>query len=425
MIQFNLLLLVFLIVFATSSVFRWTLTQINIHNLRRFGHQVPEVFRGEIDTETLSRMTDYTVDSSRLSSIEALSGDLIMLAILLSGFLPWVVGTLLSHNPHFILSGLLFFAVLAAISGISDIPFSFYSTFVIEKRHGFSTITLKLWITDLLKNLFISTLLMVFLFCPLLALIYYAEKTWWLWAWMFFAAFQLLMLWLYPIVIAPLFNKYEPIKDQELEQRIISIMEKVGLKTKGVYQVDAGRRSKHTNAYFTGIGKTKRIVLFDTLLESHTSDEILSVLAHEIGHWKKKHIMKQLLFMEIVSFFLFYLVYRLMDWSPMYRTFGLETNIPYVGLFLITALFSPFSFFFTPLVSMVFRKFEREADDYSYWLLGNTKPLCSALRRLAKDNLANLHPHPVYAWFHYSHPPLTERIARLQKMQKMVDETPK
>jgi STE24 endopeptidase len=414
MIQFNTLLLVFLIIFATSSVSRWTLTRTNIHHLRKFGHQVPEVFRGEIDDETLSRMTDYTVDSSRFGSIEHLFDDLVMLTILLSGFLPWLAGTILSYKLHFILSGLLFFAALAAISGILNIPFSLYSTFVIEKRHGFSTITFKLWITDLLKNLLISAILMVLLLGPLLALIYCAEKTWWLWAWIFFAAFQLLILWLHPVVIAPLFNKYEPIEDQELEQKIISIMEKVGLKTKGVYQVNAGRRSKHSNAYFTGIGKTKRIVLFNTLLESHTSDEILSVLAHEIGHWKKKHIIKQLIFMEIASFFLFYLVYRLMDWSVMYQTFGFELNIPYVGLFLLTALFGPISFYFTPLVSMIFRKFEREADDYSYRLVGTTKPLRSALIRLAKDNLANLHPHPVYAWFHYSHPPLTERIARLQ-----------
>lgn len=425
MIQFNPLLLVFLIVFVTSSVTRWILTRVNIRHLSKSGHQIPEVFQGEIDAETLSRINDYTVDSSRFGSIEAFFGDLIILAILLSGFLPWLVGTLLSHNLHFILSGLIFFAVLAAISGISDIPFSLYSTFVIEKRHGFSTVTFTLWITDLLKNLLILSLLMVLLFCPLLALIYYAEKTWWLWAWMFFAAFQLLILWLYPIVIAPLFNKYEPIQDQELKQRIISIMEKVGIKTRGIYQVDAGKRSSHTNAYFTGIGKTKRIVLFDTLLESHTSDEILSVLAHEIGHWKKKHLLKQLLFMEIVSFFFFYLVYRLIDWSPLYQTFGLKETIPYVGLFLITALLKPVSFFFTPFISTIFRAFEREADDFSCALVGTANSLCSALRRLAKDNLANLHPHPVYAWFHYSHPPLTERIGRLQDIKNISGKTPK
>ncbi len=418
MIQLNLLLLVFLVVFAASSTARWILAWINIRHLRKFGHQVPEVFRGEIDTETLSRMTDYTVDSSRFGSIETFWGDLVILAILLTGFLPWLVGTILSYKLHFIISGLFFFAVLAAISSFSGIPFNLYSTFVIEKKYGFSTITLKLWITDLLKNLFLSAILMVFLLGSLLALIYCAEKTWWLLAWMFFACFQLLILWLYPIFIAPLFNKYEPIKDQELEQRIISMVEKVRLKTKGVYQVDAGKRSKHSNAYFTGIGKTKRIVLFDTLLDSHTSDEILSVLAHEIGHWKKKHIMKQLVFMEVASFFLFYLVYRMMDWSIMYQTFGFEQNIPYVGVFFLSVLFGPISFFFTPFVSIIFRKFEREADDYSYWLVGTTGSLCSALMRLAKDNLANLHPHPLFAWFYYSHPPLTERIARLQQMEK-------
>lgn len=421
MIQFNLLLLVFLIVFATNSVIRWILRRTNIRHLREYGHQVPEVFQGEIDIETLARMTDYTVDSSRVGSVESFFDDLVLLAILLSGLLPWLVGTILSYKLHFILSGLVFFAVLAVVSGIVNIPFSLYKTFVIEQRYRFSTITPKLWITDLFKNLLISATLMTFLLGPLLWLIYRAEKTWWLWAWIFFAAFQLLILWLYPVVIAPLFNKYESIKDQELEERIISIMKKARLKTKGIYQVDAGKRSKHTNAYFTGMGKTKRIVLYDTLLKSHTPDEILSVLAHEIGHWKKKHIIKQLIFMEIASFFLFYLVYRMMDWSLMYQTFGFEQNLPYVGLFLLTALFGPISFFFTPLASIVLRKFEREADDYSYWLVGTTMPLCRALKRLAKNNLANLHPHPIYAWFYYSHPPLTERITRLQQIDGKKD----
>lgn len=417
MVQFNLLLTTFIVIFAARSIGGWILTYTNIRHLRKYGQKVPEVFEGEIDNKTLSRMTSYTVDSSRLESTESFFDDLVMLVVLLSGFLPWLVGTVLSYKLHFVLSGLIFFAVLAAISVFFDIPFNLYSTFVIEKRHGFSTVTPKLWITDLLKKLLVSILLMVLLLCPLLALILCMDKTWWLMAWMFFASFQLLVLWLYPILIAPLFNKYDPIKDQELEQKILSVMEKAGLKTEGVYQVDAGKRSKHSNAYFTGIGKTKRIVLFDTLLDSHTSDEILSVISHEIGHWKKRHIIKQMTFMEIASFLLFYLVYCLIDWSPIYRTFGFEQNIPYVGLFLLFALFGPISFFLTPMISMVFRKFEREADDYSYRLVGTTKPLCSALKRLAKDNLANLHPHPVYAWFYYSHPTLTERIAHLQQIE--------
>jgi STE24 endopeptidase len=225
------------------------------------------------------------------------------------------------------------------------------------------------------------------------------------------------MLWLYPIAIAPLFNRYEPVRNEDLKDRIISLMEKAGLRVKGVYQVDASRRSRHSNAYFTGIGRTKRIVLYDTLLGSHGTDEILSVLAHEVGHWKRRHVLKQLLFIEVASLVVFYVLYRLLQWPLLYGTFGFAQTVPYAGLFVVGALLKPIPFFLTPVGSAVSRRFEREADDYAFSLTGTAVPLAAALKRLAKENLANLHPHPLYAWFYYSHPPLAERIARLQSME--------
>lgn len=417
MVQWNILLIVFLILFAAGALFHWFLTYINVRHLRQHGHNVPDVFRDEVDEVTLARMSDYTAESSRFGAVEHFFDDTITLIILLSGFLPFLIGLILSWQLHFILSGLIFFGILALISSVLDIPFSLYSTFVIEKKYGFSTITITLWITDLIKSLLISTILMGILLGAMLALIHYAENSWWFWVWIVFSGFQMLMVWLYPVLIAPLFNTYEPVQNEALKEAIISLMAKVGLKTEGVFQVDAGKRSTHTNAYFTGLGKTKRIVLYDTLLTSHSSDEILSVLAHEAGHWKKKHIMKQLIFTEAASLGVFYLIYRLMDWPLLYHTFGFEEKLPYVGLLLIAALFGTVSFFLTPLGAMVMRKFEREADDYCLNLIGTAKPMADALKRLAKDNLANLHPHPFYAWFYYSHPPLAERIARLQQAE--------
>jgi STE24 endopeptidase len=416
MVQLNGLLTAFLLVFMTSSLCRWALITINIRHLRRYGHNVPEVFKDDIDAETLRKMTDYTITSSRFGAWETLCDDTISLVILLSGILPWLVLVILSWHLHFIFSGLIFFGFLALLSSILNIPFSLYSTFVIEKRFGFSTMTMKLWITDFLKGLLISAFLMAILLGAFLALMHYAAATWWLWVWMVFALFQMLILWLYPVLIAPLFNKYEPVKDETLKEAIIAMMNRAGLKIKGVFQVDEGKRTKHTNAYFTGFGKTKRIVLYDTLLTSHSVDEILSILAHEIGHWKKKHILKQLVFLEVSSLIGFYIAYRFVDWPLLYRTFGFDQVISYVGLLLLGALFGPLSFFLTPFGAMVSRKFEREADDFAFDTTGTTKPLVDALKRLAKDNLANLHPHPFYAWFYYSHPPLTERIARLQSM---------
>ncbi len=417
MVQWNILLIAFLVAFAVSSVFRLLLTYMNVSHLRRHSHDVPEVFQGDIDEATLARMTEYTAESARFGAVAHFFDDAVTLLVLLSGFLPLLVGIVLSWNLHFILSGLIFFGALALLSGILDIPFSLYSTFVIEKRYGFSTITARLWITDLVKGFLISAVLLEILLGAILALVYYADHTWWLWAWLVFSAFQMLIVWLYPVLIAPLFNKFEPIENEALKEAIIALMAKVGLKTGGVFQIDAGKRSKHTNAYFTGFGKTKRIVLYDTLLKSHASEEILSVLAHEAGHWKKRHIMKQLVFTETVSLVFLYLVYRLIDWSLLYQTFGFAEKLPYVGLLLIAALFGPAAFFLTPIGAMLTRRFEREADDFCYNLVGTTTPMINALKRLAKDNLANLHPHPFYAWFYYSHPPLTERIARLLRMR--------
>lgn len=418
MIQSNILLWAFLVLFICSSLFRWILSRMNIGHLRRFGNTVPEEFEGELDEDTLSKMTAYTADSSKFGSFVSFFDDAVLLCILLSGILPWYVTVIASLDLNFILSGLIFFAGPAAAGFILDIPFDLYSTFGIEKRHGFSTITVKLWIADLVKGLLISVVFMGILLGSFLALVWYVPQSWWFWGWLLFALFQLFIMWIYPVLIAPLFNKFIPVSDEGLREKILRLVGKAGLRVKEIFQVDAGKRSRHSNAYFTGLGKTKRIVLYDTLIDSHTHDELLSVLAHEIGHWKKRHIVKQLIFIEIFSLIIFYIAYRLIGWPLMYETFGFENITLYVGLFLLSVLFGPLAFFFKPMSSSISRRYEREADDHANQLMGTTTYLADALRRLAKDNLANLYPHPLYAWFHYSHPHLTERIARLRRIDK-------
>jgi STE24 endopeptidase len=405
--------MIFLVLFFSRVLLKEALTWINIRHLQLHGHRAPEIFRDEIDETTLSRMTDYTITSARFSSFTGIFDDLLTLAVLLSGLLPWLVGIIAGWHLHFILSGLLFFGLLALAGGALDTPFDLYRIFVIEKRYGFSTMTFRLWITDSLKSLGVSAVLMGLLGGAFLALLHYAEKSWWFWSWILFAAFQMLMLWLYPVIIAPLFNRYEPIQDSNLKEAVMAMASRAGLEVSGIYQVDEGKRSRHTNAYFTGLGKTKRIVLYDTLLASHTQEEILAVLAHEIGHWKKKHILKQLVFMELVSLGMFYLFSRLLNWPLLYFTFGFPEKVTYAGLLLIGILAGPFFFFLSPLGAAALRKFEREADDYSLTLTGTAAPMIQALKRLAKDNLANLFPHPIYVKFYYSHPPLLERISRL------------
>lgn len=414
------LLILFLVLFTGRLVCRYLLEWQNTRHLLSHGREIPSAFQGMLDEKALARMVDYSAANSRLSSREHVAEDMVELVIVFL-FLPFLAGAISACKLHFILQALIFFGILAAAGGVVGLPFNLYSTFVLEKKFGFSTITWRLWLTDFFKSIIISAILMGILISVLMAFILYLPSSWWFTAWVFFTLFEILLLWLYPVVIAPLFNKYEPVQDESLAQRITALMAKAGLKTQGIYQVDAGRRSRHTNAYFTGIGKTKRIVLFDTLLKSHTPDEILSVLAHEIGHWKKKHILKQLIFMIIVSFAALYIVYALVTFPVLYSAFGVPPQAIYVGLFLISLYGSSIGFFITPVSSAVMRRYEREADQMAVELVGTAEHMAAALKRLAKDNLANLHPHPLYVWFYYSHPPLVERIAALESMPPKKD----
>jgi STE24 endopeptidase len=409
------LVVIFLILFVGHIVWRYILQRLNIRDLKFYGKIIPPVFQGMIDEATLNKTVDYTYDNSRLATKENLASDGIELIILFC-LLPVLTGWIVGLNLHIIGQALIFFGILALIGGITGMPFDLYDTFVLERKYGFSTITWKLWIMDLIKSVLISALLMGFMISALMAFVQYLPTSWWFWGWLFFTLFEITLLWLYPVLIAPLFNKFEPIQDEALKEKINTLMDKVGLKTKGIYQVDEGKRSKHTNAYFTGIGKTKRIVLYDTLLSSHTPDEIVAVLAHEIGHWKKKHILKQLSFMIVASLILLYFVYLIINWPMLYKTFGLSYQPVYAGLFLVSLYLSAAGFFLSPAGAAITRRYEREADRMAFELTGTAKPLIAALKRLAKDNLTNLHPHPLYVWFYYSHPPLIERIEYLQTM---------
>ncbi|PKN67207.1 MAG: peptidase M48 [Deltaproteobacteria bacterium HGW-Deltaproteobacteria-12] len=410
------LIILFLVLFAGRFCWRYVLQQLNISNLQKHGKEIPPVFQGVIDEGTLTKMVDYTVDNTRLAAKENLVDDLVELALVFL-FLPFFVSLITAGKIPFIGQALIFFGVFAAVGGVCGIPFELYSTFVLEKKYGFSTITWRMWFTDLLKSLIISSILLAVLISAIMAFIFYLPASWWLWAWVFFTLFQILLLWIYPVVIAPLFNKYEPITDKGLQEQIEAMMAKVGLKAQGIYQVDEGKRSRHTNAYFTGIGKTKRIVLYDTLLASHTTEEIISVLAHEIGHWKKKHIFKQLVFMIAASLAVLYFVHTVVSAPVLYHAFGLTPTPLYAGLFLVSLYLSCLGFFLSPAGAAIMRRYEREADRTAVELTGTSTPMISALKRLAKDNLANLHPHPLYVWFYYSHPPLLERITNLQDMK--------
>ncbi|MEN6465050.1 MAG: M48 family metallopeptidase [Syntrophaceae bacterium] len=411
MIPVSIWLLLVLAALVISSSLRFTLSRLNTGNLKKHGKEIPPEFQGEIDQETLSRITDYTLESSRFGNIESLFDDALLIAVILLGFIPWLAAEFDSRFG-FVTAGLAFFGSLFLLSWVIGLPFSLYSTFVIEKKYGFSTITFRMWLADLLKGAAISIVLMGALLAIFLWLLD-STPLWWFWAWLVFSGFQLLMLWLYPVLIAPLFNRFEPVADEELKQGIIEMMERRGLKVQGIFQIDAGKRSRHTNAYFTGIGKTKRIVLYDTLLQSHPRGEILAVLAHELGHWTRKHVLKQFALMEIVSLLVLSVSACLIRSEQFYSIFGFTQTVAFAGLFFVGVVLKPLSLFFTPIGAAMSRRFERQADSDACSLTGNPADLADAFKRLAKDNLANLHPHPLFAWFYYSHPPLVERIRNL------------
>ncbi|NIQ39001.1 MAG: M48 family metalloprotease [Proteobacteria bacterium] len=416
MIQINFLLIAFLVVFGVRLLLQVTLNRLNIKHLRRHGGEVPGVFHGFVSQEQLARISSYTADLAHFGLINSLLSQCMILVLLLSGLLPELVDgvSLWASNPT--VRGLVFFGLLAAIFNLLQIPFSLYETFVIEERYGFNTRDLTMWALDLLKGTLISAILGGIVLSILLILINSLQQTWWIWAWIVLAILEGLIIWLYPVVIAPWFNKFEPVKAKTLELRIRRLMEEAGLRVKGVFQMDAGKRTRHTNAYFTGLGKTKRIVLFDTLLESHDEAEILAILSHEVGHWKRRHLIKQLVVVEIISMAGLFVVAQLLGWPLLYQTFGFEGPTAFVGLFLVGILMSVGGYFSRPVESALSRRLERQADDMALELMGETDSLVRALKKLALDNLANLNPHPLYAWFYYSHPPVVERLERLSRL---------
>ena len=413
MVQYNLLMKAFLVLFISRAVAQVCLNKLNLSYLHRRRSHIPDEFRDTVDQRKFENILNYTLDSDRFVLWTTLMGEGIFLVLLLVGFFPWLERRIEGWQWNLTLSGLAFFGILSLLINLLRIPPNLYETFAIEGRYGFNTLTIKTWVVDLAKGLVLFTLLGGALLWLLLSLMNHGGRMWWLWAWLFVGGFELLLLWLFPVAVAPLFNKFEPIEDRTLEDRIRSLMAGVGLHVKGVFKMDASKRSKHTNAFFTGIGRTKRIVLFDTLLQSHPEEEVLGIIAHEAGHWKRRHILKEIVFAEVLSLLLFYGASRFLDWPAFYQTFGFQEARTYVGLFLIGTFLSPLGYFVQPAAAAISRRFEREADEFSLKLMKTAGPLCSALRRLAADNLENLDPHPLYAWFYFSHPPLAERIRRL------------
>ena len=402
-----------LVLYLLILVFRLWLRHLNLQHLRQHGHKVPAGFAEVVDQKLLAKTSDYTLANSQVGLIESLFGSVLLLVFLFGGLIVRYDGWIHELTASFIGQGVLFVLGLTLVQAALDVPFSLYRTFVLEERFQFNTSTPRIWLADLLKSLGIGCLLLSLITAGALALVQASPNGWWLWVWGFLALITLLLMYLSPVLIEPLFFKFQPLQKEELAERVKAVMGQTGLQVDRVQQVDASRRSKHSNAYFTGIGRVKRIVLFDTLLEQMTDDEIIGVLAHEAGHWKLGHIWKRLLTMELVSLVACWLAWQLLSWGGLPSLFGLG-QLSFVGqMVLLGFLVSLVSFPLTPLSSALSRRHEWQADRFALDLTGESLPLTQALIKLCKENLSNLHPHPLYAWFYYSHPPVVARIARL------------
>lgn len=410
--------LLFFSLFVLTTLFTYWLRQINLAHMKRHGTTIPAGFEDFVSSETLSKTLRYTIESSRLGLWESLFDNLLLVLFLFAGLLPAYDRFIAGFTASPVLQGVLFFIVLSLLQTVLEIPFSLYGTFVVEARHGFNTTTPWLWFTDLLKSQAIGTVITALLLGAVFALIQWSSHRWWLWAWGFLAIFSLFMMFISPYVIEPLFNRFEPVTEEGLEDEIRTMMEKAGLKVGRVMQMDASKRSRHSNAYFTGIGKVKRIVLYDTLIRQMTHAEIVAVLAHEIGHWKRGHVWKRLLLAEILALAGSWLAFRALAWDGLPALFGHGDLSLAARLVILGFLASLVMFPLTPLSSWLSRRDEYEADRFAAQITDDPVSLATALIKLATENLSNLHPHPLYARFYYSHPPIVERVGRLMAMAK-------
>lgn len=395
----------------------WALAFLNIRHLEASAADVPSGFEGHVDERLLKRMRDYTVEGTRFALFESVFGALLA-AVFVVLALRRYDGWLASFGLPFIIHGVVFFMLLIYAEAFLSAPFSLYRAFVIEKRYGFSNMTASLWLSDRAKSLLLTTVLGGVLVGAALWIIKASPALWWLWVWGFFFAFSLFMMYLSPYVIEPLFNRFDEVEDPALKERIREVLAKAGITVAKVQKVDASRRTSHTNAYFTGIGSVKRIVLYDTLLKRLDGDEIVSVLAHETGHWKGRHLMKGVVLMEAVALAVLYASWLLLESGLLEEVFDMPGSSFFAEAVMLGFVSPVAAFPFTPFFSWFSRRHEREADRAAVELSRDPEAFSRALVKLSKDNLSNLYPHPLYAAFYYSHPPVVERVREIRRLGK-------
>ena len=386
--------------------------------MRANADTVPTAFRDFIDEATYRKSIDYTAAKTRFGIVNEVFDAGVLAVVILTGLLPWIYGVFTGWFGEGVWGqAVVLFATGVALS-LPGLPFDWWSTFRLEERFGFNKTTPGLWLTDKLKGLAVGAVIGLPLLALLIYLVQSAGALWWLWAFVVFFLFQLVMVVVYPMCIMPLFNKLEPLEDGPLKERLFALAERTGFRAKTILVMDGSRRSAHSNAFFAGFGRFRRIVLFDTLIEQMAPEELEAVLAHEIGHYKLGHIPKRIALSGALSLAMFAVLGWLASgaWFAEAFHFGPEAAgrlVPVLLLFML--LGGLVTFWLSPLSNVLSRKHEYEADAFARDAMGGPSPLVGALRKLHKENLSNLTPHPLYSGFHYSHPTLVEREGALQQ----------
>lgn len=379
------------------------------------------------DREKLAKISAYENAKYLFWIPKSLCGLAITLILVLSGFYPWLFNVVTRYTGYpfgfasTYFCAFLFFVLAGVPEGIISIPFDLIKEFVIEKKFGFSKMTFKLWILDQIKEMVVSLIMSAILMAAMIAVLVIFPDKWWILLVCVLFAFTLIMQVLYPLVIAPMFNKFTPLEDGELKEKISRLMTNLGFKANGIFVMDASKRSGHSNAYFGGMGKSKRIVLYDTLIKQLTTDELVAVLGHELGHYKLHHIIRRFLVMIPVELILMFVLFKIAQGTSIYTGFGFAVadvqiqSVQFIGLFLASLVAGSVDEFIPPIINTSSRRDEYQADAFSAKLTGNPDALISGLIKLNSENLSELLPPKLYVIWNYSHPTLIERIRALKK----------
>jgi len=430
----NIFVILFLVGTGVHFVLNQILEFVDYRARLLHGTEIPPELTGYLDGEKLSQTVQYENAKYFLWIPQTVLNVLLTLALVFFGYYTFMFNWLWNATENVYVTALLFSLFATLPSSLLGIPFELYEEFVVEKKFGFSTMTFKLWLADEIKSLVVSLVVAVPLLCIMIALLLHAASWWWILLGAVYVLFSFGISFLYPKLIAPLFNKFTPVTDEQLKARIELLMQRTGFKTSGVFMMDASKRSKHSNAYFTGVGKTKRIVLYDTLVQQLSVDEIEAVLGHELGHYKKHHVLKRMIVMIPLIFAALFLASVLIKIPALYTGFGFVPKlavlpdgnsvvlpyIQFIGMFLLGLVFEGYSDITGLIGNASSRRDEFAADAFAADLCGTGATLSSALIKLNKENLSEITPPKIYSLFNYSHPPLLERIRAISGERKAV-----